>query len=126
MYRITGGLGDLNIDCGCGVIVPIGSTCPTLRADCGLTDPVCTCVNGVCTETGNSCGSPDAGPVGSAAYIAQQNALIAAALKQQSSSGPFSFTNWLNAHSDLMLIGGAGLVGLLFLSSPGGLLGGRR
>jgi hypothetical protein len=37
-----------------------------------------------------------------------------------------TFTQWLNAHSDMLMIGGAAMVGLLFLTSPGGLMGGRR
>jgi hypothetical protein len=119
MYRLTG----LGLNCpgdpGCYGYIPPKESFPVPSMDC-------TCMNGTCLESGNSCGSPDAGPVGSPAYIAQQNALVAAALKQQAAAGTFSFTNWLNAHSDMMLIGGAGLVGLLFLSSPGGLLGGRR
>jgi hypothetical protein len=39
---------------------------------------------------------------------------------------PFSFTAWLNKNSDMVMIGGAAAVGALFLSSSGGLLGGRR
>jgi hypothetical protein len=37
-----------------------------------------------------------------------------------------SLTSWLNANSNLLMIGGAALVGVLFLTSPGGLMGGRR
>jgi hypothetical protein len=86
----------------------------------------CTCVSGICQENGNSCSDvPLAGPIGSPAYIAQQNALTAAALKLQNAA-PFSLTAWLNANSDMVMIGGAAAVGALFLSSSGGLLGGRR
>jgi hypothetical protein len=117
MYRLTG----LGLNC------PGDPGCPGYVAPVPDFDPnACTCVNGTCVETGNSCAGSDAGPLGSPAYIAQQNVLIQAALKQQAAAGSTgSLMSWLNSNSmNMLLIGGAGLVGLIFLTSPGGL--GRR
>jgi hypothetical protein len=102
MYAFRG----LGLSCpgdpGCpGYVAPVPDfVMPSM--DCG------TCVNGICSQSGNSCA---AGPM----TPAQDAAAVALALKQQGAVDPSTLTGFLNTYSTWLILGGGALVGFMLL-----------
>jgi hypothetical protein len=99
----------------------LGLSCPGDPACPNYVDPnvqaallaagTCTCVNGTCVESGNSC----AGSMTAAQSTAQQ----AAALALQNSVDPSTLTGFLNVNSTYLMLGAAAFLGLLFMRGGG-------